>query len=230
MSKKYYWLKIGEHFFDSDEMIYLESLEKGDTYIKIWMKLLLKCLKDKDDESYGFLKFNDKIPYTEQLLSQVLRCDINDLRVAMKYFQELNMIEILEDKTIYIESVQKLVGKESDSAERVRKHREKKKLLQCNDTAVTCNSNKEKEVEVNKEVEKEKKPLVKDNPPTLNDILEYTKEKGITTFDEDYFYNYFTEKNWIDSKGNPVANWKLKLLRWHKGGWAVKKKPLYEVL
>jgi hypothetical protein len=28
------------------------------------------------------------------------------------------------------------------------------------------------------------------------------------------FFDYFTEGNWIDSKGNPVRNWKQKLLTW----------------
>ena len=141
--KKFYWLKINEHFFDADEIIYLESQDKGDTYIKIWVKLLLKCLKDKEKGEYGFLRFTEKIPYEDKLLSRVLKCDINDLRVAMKYFQDLNMLEILEDGTIYIEAVQKLIGKESESAERVRRHRERKKALQCNKCNEIVTPNKE---------------------------------------------------------------------------------------
>ena len=132
MSKKFYWLKIQEHFFDSDEMIYFDSIENGEKYIVIWMKILLKCLKDKDNGEYGFLRFNDKLPYNDELLAKVLRCDLDSLRVAMKYFQDLNMVQILDDKTIYIESVQKMIGKESDSAQRVLKHRAKKKALESN--------------------------------------------------------------------------------------------------
>ena len=29
------------------------------------------------------------------------------------------------------------------------------------------------------------------------------------------FYNYFTESNWVDSKGNKVKNWKQKLITWN---------------
>ena len=172
MSKKFYWLKIQEHFFDSDEMIYFDSIENGDKYIVIWMKILLKCLKDKDDEEYGFLRFNDKLPYNDELLSKVLRCDLDNLRVAMKYFQDLGMVQIMDDKTIYIESVQKMIGKESDSAERMRLHRAKKKALgedkkeklEMSHSDVPCvisDPNKEVEVKVNKEIDIEKEQKVK---------------------------------------------------------------------
>ena len=30
------------------------------------------------------------------------------------------------------------------------------------------------------------------------------------------FFDYFTVGNWIDSLGNPVRNWKQKLLTWEK--------------
>jgi len=164
MGKKFYWLKIQEHFFDSDEMIYFESMENGDRYIVIWLKILLKCLKDKENEEYGFLRFNDKLPYNDELLAKVLRCDLDTLRVAMKFFQDLNMIQILDDKTIYIESVQRMIGKESDSAERMRVHRAKKKLIEdkkvkkiesAQSDKVCVTSDPNKEVEVNKDIDKE---------------------------------------------------------------------------
>ena len=178
--KKYYWLKIGEHFFEDDRIIYLESLENGEKYVLVWIKLLLKCLKDKDNGEYGLLRFSDKIPYDDTLLSKVLKCDIDTLRVAMKIFAELDMITILEDKTIYIECVQKLIGKESDSAERVRIHRERKKLIEnrnkvtkCN---VTCNANKEEEIEVEEEIEKELRKDASVNE-LVNHFYDLIKEK-----------------------------------------------------
>ena len=38
------------------------------------------------------------------------------------------------------------------------------------------------------------------------------------------FYNYFTEGNWVDSKGNKVKNWKQKLLTWN--GYAGSSMPI----
>lgn len=50
--------------------------------------------------------------------------------------------------------------------------------------------------------------------PTLEEIQNYITEKNLKV-DGKQFYNYFTEGNWIDSKGNKVKNWKQKLLTWN---------------
>lgn len=50
-------------------------------------------------------------------------------------------------------------------------------------------------------------------PPTLNEVIEYVKERN-STVDPVKFYDYFNVGNWIDSKGQPVKNWKQKLLTW----------------
>lgn len=52
-------------------------------------------------------------------------------------------------------------------------------------------------------------------PPTKDELLAYKKEKNLAV-DVDYFYDYFTEGNWIDMKGNKVKNWKQKMLTWSK--------------
>jgi len=184
LEKKYYWLKLQEHFFEDDKIIFLESQENGEKYIVFWQKLLLRCLKNKDNINleYGFLRFSEKIPYNSELLSKVTHTNIDTVRVAIKLFQELEMIEILEDGTIYIEAVNNLIGKENSSTERVRRHREKKKLLEekqqkeekrkkdetnnvtdvtfhnvtGNNFEVKCNDNKDIEKDIDIDIEKEK--------------------------------------------------------------------------
>lgn len=64
---------------------------------------------------------------------------------------------------------------------------------------------------------KEKKSKVNNKafvPPTLDEIKKYINEKELKV-DGLHFYNYFTEGNWIDSKGDKVKNWKQKLLTWN---------------
>ena len=51
--------------------------------------------------------------------------------------------------------------------------------------------------------------------PTLEEIELYIDEKGLSV-DAKYFYEYFESSEWIDSKGNPVRNWKQKLITWSK--------------
>ena len=65
---------------------------------------------------------------------------------------------------------------------------------------------------------KSKSRVNKFTPPTLEQIKEYARENGLNV-DCNKFYTYFTTpddsgRTWIDSKGNPVKNWKQKLLTW----------------
>lgn len=56
-------------------------------------------------------------------------------------------------------------------------------------------------------------------PPTLEEVKAYASENNLN-IDCEKFYKYFTVPNpdtgktWVDSKGNPVRNWKQKMLTW----------------
>lgn len=50
-------------------------------------------------------------------------------------------------------------------------------------------------------------------PPTLPEVQEYVKERGLM-IDPAAFFDYFTEGKWKDSEGKPVKNWKQKALTW----------------
>jgi len=52
-------------------------------------------------------------------------------------------------------------------------------------------------------------------PPTLEEVNEYILEKNLHVSAKD-FLDYFTESNWVDSKGNKVHSWKGKILTWEK--------------
>lgn len=52
-------------------------------------------------------------------------------------------------------------------------------------------------------------------PPTLEEVTQYVNDKKLSV-DPKQFYDYFTEGNWVDAKGNKVKNWKQKLLTWNK--------------
>ena len=59
-------------------------------------------------------------------------------------------------------------------------------------------------------------------PTSLQEVQDYVKAKNLNV-NPALFYNYFTEGNWIDSKGNPVKNWKQKILTWNNNQLPVKK-------
>ena len=59
---------------------------------------------------------------------------------------------------------------------------------------------------------KEKKRFT---PPTLDEVKAYIQENGYHV-DAEYFYKFYSTGHWIDSKGNPVRNWKQKIITWEK--------------
>lgn len=50
-------------------------------------------------------------------------------------------------------------------------------------------------------------------PPTLEEVQKYCKERN-NNVDPKKFFDYFSASDWIDSKGNPVRNWKQKIITW----------------
>ena len=63
--------------------------------------------------------------------------------------------------------------------------------------------------------------------PTLEDIENYINERSMKV-NAKTFYDYFTESNWIDSKGNKVKNWKQKLITWNSYGKNTKESDIPE--
>ena len=152
--KKYYWLKLKRDFFKRHDVRIIEQMPNGKDYILFYLKMLLESI---DHE--GALRFNETIPYNEQMLSVITDTNVDIVKAAMKLFVDLGMVEILEDSTIYMNEVQRLIGSETAAAGRVRKHRENQKLLQCNTDETKRNTEIEieKEIEIEPEKEKERK-------------------------------------------------------------------------
>ena len=223
MPKRYYWLKISEHFFDDDNIKWLESQENGIEYVYFWIKLLLKCLKNKDSGEYGMLRFTERIPYDDNTLSKFTNTPVDTVRVAMKLFQELGMLEILENKTIYIEAVNKMIGKETDAADRMRKMRNKveNKLLRDDRNNVTPEL-RYKELEIDKDIEKEKEEeKIEDIKIEYSEkvfltekqfnILIYDYGKNITISAIEILSNYKCSKNKkYESDYHALLTWAIK--------------------
>lgn len=82
-NKKYYYLKLKENFFDSDNMVLLESMQDGILYSNILMKMYLKSLKNN-----GMLILNDAIPYNTQMIATVTRHQVGTVEKALKVFEQ----------------------------------------------------------------------------------------------------------------------------------------------
>ena len=119
-SKKYYWLKLKRDFFKRHDIRIIEEMPNGKDYILFYLKLLLESI---DHE--GTLRFSDAIPYNEQMLSVVTNTNIDIVRSAMKIFTELNMMEVMDDGTLYMSEVNKMIGSETEWAKKKRVQRAK---------------------------------------------------------------------------------------------------------
>ena len=120
-NKKYYYLKLKENFFDSDNMVLLESMQDGILYSNIFMKIYLKSLKNN-----GMLILNDTIPYNTQMLANVTRHQVGTLEKALKIFKQLGLIDIFDGGAIYMTDIQYFIGRISY------RRRSAKKILQQN--------------------------------------------------------------------------------------------------
>jgi len=86
------WIKIATNIFDDEKILLIESLPAADSIITIWFKLLALAGKQNND---GVFLLNDKIAYTEEMLSAIFRRDLSIVRLALNTFEEFGMVEII---------------------------------------------------------------------------------------------------------------------------------------
>lgn len=117
-NKKYYYLKLKENFFDTEEMKILESQKNGIEYQNIYLKMCLLSLK-----CGGKLAFRDAIPYDLNMLSTVLRVNIDTVKTSIELFTRLNLIDVCDNGDLYMSDLQSLIGRGSSEAERIATYR-----------------------------------------------------------------------------------------------------------
>lgn len=185
------WIKIATDIFNDEKILLIESLPEADTIITIWFKLL--CLAGRQNNS-GIFIMNDKIPYTDKMLATIFRRKEASVQMALKTFQEFEMIEIV-DNVITIpnwDKYQKLdayeAKKEYDRQYQAKKRLEQKeKLLVVNNrtTDSTMVGILDKEEDKDKEVLKENiikeknQPFSLKIPQELQELFDYWNSKGI---------------------------------------------------
>lgn len=150
-TERYYWLKLDRGFFKRHDITVIEDMPNGKDYVLFYLKLMLESV---DHE--GALRFSDTIPYSESMLASVTHTNIDIVRSAMKILIELGMIEIFDDKTLFMKEVAKLLDSETYAARRKREQRNG------NDQgdivprlSPGCPQDIEKELDTEKEIEQE---------------------------------------------------------------------------
>ena len=117
-NKKYYYLKLKEGFFDSDDMKLLQGMKDGYVYSDILLKLYLRSLRQD-----GRLMYRDIIPYTPDMIATITNHQVGTVEKAIKVLEQMGFIEILDNGAIYMTDIQNFIGQSSTEADRIRKYR-----------------------------------------------------------------------------------------------------------
>lgn len=198
-TKKFYWLKLKNTFFNQKEIKLLRRIAGGDTYTVIYLKLMLLSL-----ENEGTVFFDNVTDKFEEELALELDEDVENVQVTISFLKAKGLLEIKDEDEYFLNEVPTMIGKESESASRVRKHRKNKKevisiesnteklqsnkrTLQGNDGVTPSNT----EIEIDKELEKDKEIEL------YKEIESYINKKEKNEDDNDYSNSpaYFFENN-----------------------------------
>ena len=156
-TKKYYWLKLKDDFFRDKRIKKLRRIAGGDTYTVIYLKLQLLSIKNN-----GVLIYEGIEDTFAEELALELDEDVENVKVTLLFLHNNGLMEEHEQNQFIMTETIKCIGSETASAERVRNHREKKKLkaLQCNTNVIESNieieREKEPEIDIDIELEEEK--------------------------------------------------------------------------
>ena len=213
---KFYWLKLKRDFFKRHDIRIIESMPNGKDYILFYLKLLLESV---DHE--GSLRFSETIPYNEEMLAVVTNTNVDIARSAMKLFVELSMMEILDEGTIYMNEVERMIGSaaDNDNANRQRRFRERQKVAALPpryDVVTKNNESKSIEIEIDTDKEKEvNKPQKRFVKPTLEEVQAYCQERG-NKVDAQRWYDYYSSNGWKVGR-NPMKDYKAAIRTWERG-------------
>jgi predicted phage replisome organizer len=150
--KRYYWLKLQDGFFGSKRIKKLRKMAGGDTYTIIYLKMQLLAMKTD-----GVLTFTG----LESEFADELALDLDeapdDVRVTLAYLLSCGLAETSDNISFFFPWAVANTGSEGSSAERMRNKRaaEKLKASHCAELCEHRDGEKEKDIEIDTEEEKE---------------------------------------------------------------------------
>ena len=156
-NKRYYWIQLAQDFFKSKEMKLLRKIAGGDTHTIIYLKMMLISLEDGGHIYYDGLADN-----LAEEIALVIDENVEDIKITLIFWESKGLLTRKNERDYFLEQVPEMVGSETASTRRSRKHRELRGL-HCNAIATTCNGDIDIEKDIDTEIEKD----VDKNPVTL---------------------------------------------------------------
>mgnify|MGYP000978764549 CR=1 FL=1 len=201
------WIKITTDMFDDEKIDYIQSLPEGDSILIIWIRFL--TMAGKCNES-GKIFLTESIPYTVDALSHKFKKPETIIKLALKTFSNLGMIQVYDDGVIFIsnfskyqnmEGLEKIKQREYEKLKK-RKQRQKLKELEPNNvknnnvpgtvpgqspgTPSTVDKEREEERDKDKELDKERETKEKDLSLGTTEILNFIEEKTCVSLSSQY--------------------------------------------
>lgn len=221
LGKVYYWIKLKMEFFDK-RIKKLRRIAGGDTCTIIYLKMLLLSLPDEGVLYYDGIEDD----FAEEIALE-LDEETENVRMTISYLLSKGLMEKRSKYEYYLNQVSEMLGKEVDSAARVRKHRKKMaekrynvtderyNVQNCN-TEIDIEKQKEKHIELHTEIEE------------IDTGENYAGERGnVILLDREYkqlrelFPNDYRERvdrlsRYIASSGKEYTSHFATIVRWAK--------------
>ena len=163
-NRRYYWLQLKDDFFNSKEMKLMRKLPGGEEITIIYLKMMLASLAEQ-----GKLYFEGLAEDLAEELSLIIDEDPEAIRLTLMFLTKKKLLTTSDNYQFNLEQVPEMVGSETASTRRSRKHRETQKLLQCNTTATKGNG----DIDIDIDIDKGQKP----QPDVYEEIIKYLNEK-----------------------------------------------------
>ena len=201
-NKRYYWLKLKDDFFDSRKMKKLRKVAGGDTYTIIYLKLQLLSINNE-----GIIEFEGTDEDIYHQLALDIDEEIDDIKMTLAFCDANDLIEYVNDD-VFLNEVPALIGSETASTRRSRKHRRKQKALQsnekalqsngkalqCNTNATKCNTEQEQDIEQEQE-RREKSKSSREEELTYRCYCQFIKNNS-NIDDRDLFNQAIEQYGW----------------------------------
>ena len=226
MGKRYYWLKLPEDFFGDKAIKRLRKIAGGDTYVIIYLKMMLRSLKDD-----GYLYYDGLEEDFPAELALDLDEEEDNVQVTLNFLLQHGKLEIRSEQEYFMPDMN--IGSETAAAERKRAERERKRQqsLQSNEPETSGCDNVtgvsqmcHGEIDIDREIDKEKEIYLS--------ILDGEAKENLSTFQQSEQLPtlsevYYSERGWKTKNGQPITNWKGTLAYWGKtdGTCQGKRKP-----
>ena len=201
-SKRYYWLKLKKDFFQQHQIKVLKSLPNGRLYALIYLELLAESTSHE-----GELRYSQLLPYDVVTLAAVIDEDKDNVEKAIETLMNLELVELLDDGTIYMREIQRLIG--SETGQTIRKREAK---IESGKSVVNFTPEIR---DKSKEIRDKSSNNTRFTRPTIEEIRSYCQERN-NNVDPEKFWNYYESVGWRIGGKSPVRDWKACVRTWER--------------